>query len=1557
MTQGRDLAQSLFERVERRERDALPSAAREGLVSLASDALTAHKSSPVIRVEPVSETHTGAVVVARDKPFVVDSVLSAIGAAGGSDVDLVAHPVLDRDGKALSCVAVILSGAVAGPAGKRSRKALAGELKGVMRHVERTVADWKPMRAAVKHAADILEGADADEEAVAFLRWLLDDHFTLIGVRSYSFENEELSADGDVALGILRDPDLFVLTRGGEPVVMTLEVREFLLSDEPVLVTKANIRSVVHRRAHLDYVGVQRMRDGRVVGELRIVGLFTSAAYTRSVKTVPIMRRKADELVERWDTARGGHSAKALQNVIETWPRDEFFQASLDTLTAHTRAAVSLEERPRIRVLARADRFARFVSAMVYVPRELYDTTLRQRVGGLLSEAYEGRVSAWYPSFLESGLVRVQYILGRDGGEIPSPDPHWLEARITELSRSWSDRVQALARNALADDPATVELPHFPVGYSDTHSPDEALADIERLSAMQDGDELLVVFEITNADAGEVRLKLFHRNKPVPLSSRVPLLENMGFTAIEEDTHAIAQANGSTLYLHDMKLRGDVPGEADHADLETRLGDALLAIWEGRAVDDRFNSLVLSLEQSWRSASVWRAAALYLRQLRSRFTVSSMARTMLSHPHIALELVSAFRLRFDPAESDIEASDRALERVETMLRDVASSDDDRIIRNLAHVVRAVLRTNFYQERLWDPAKLPEDVPPLALAFKVDPSKIPLTPKPVPFREIFVSDPRVEGTHLRFGRVARGGLRWSDRAQDYRTEVLGLVKAQQVKNAVIVPVGSKGGFYPKKLPPRTDRDRWFEAGREAYRVFISSLLSVTDNLVDGEVVHPPRTETLDGEDPYFVVAADKGTATFSDTANAISRAYGFWLDDAFASGGSAGYDHKVMGITARGAWEAVKRHFREIGREGEDGTRRAWDIQTQAFTAAGVGDMSGDVFGNGMLLSEQTKLIAAFDHRDIFIDPNPDPAATYEERLRLFEMERSSWQNYDTARLSKGGMIVSRASKTIELTPEAAAAIGMETGEHPPEAILSAILKAPVDLMWFGGIGTYIKAAHESDAEVGDRANDAIRIDAREVRAKVIGEGANLGVTQAGRIAAALNGVHVNSDAIDNSGGVNSSDVEVNIKIALARAEAEGRLKRAKRNKLLASMTDAVADLVLGNNYEQTLAISLEERRGVAGLTAQSRFMEELEARDMLDRAVETLPNDAMLEERRLSDTGLTRPEIGVLLAYAKIAAFRDLVAAQDVSGVLDEPYFETLLLHYFPAKMRKSYAEDIRNHRLRHEIVATELANRIVGRGGPTFLSRVRAQTQGGIGEIARAFACAQASLDIDDLWSRIDALDTKVSGEVQLSLYAETAARLEETVLWFMRNTDRRAPVAKRVEAFAEPVAKLAPKMLPLAPDFVRRTVEDTEKRFAASGVPNDVASPVARLPVRALAPDVIWLANETGTKPLAAARTFFAVTKAFRVGRMVEAARRLSSDDWFDTLALDQALATIRLARRSIAQTILEDGSDVDAWEKRKGPLVARSKDQISAMLDGSLTVSRLSVAANLLGELARG
>ncbi|MCJ8519847.1 glutamate dehydrogenase [Pseudorhizobium tarimense] len=1510
---------------------------------------------PVEGVEPEGVAVHVLTVVDRNMPFLFDSVMGEV-TANHRDLTLAVHPILllepgqepvlrtgDHPGDPSHHVSLIQIHLP--PLSASEADNLVARVHYVLDQVHLAITDWRPMLDLLQGAADQLRTYSASrrksdrDEALAFLDWLRDDNFTFLGMREYVYSGK--GADATVerskgrGLGILSDPDVLVLRQGKDAVTTTPEILEFLDGPDFLIVTKANVKSVVHRRAYMDYVGIKRLdADGKVTGELRIVGLFTATAYTHSVTDIPLLRAKTQRVEEQFDFDPNSHSGRMLANTLESYPRDDLFQIDVPTLARFCEQIMELSERPRVRALPRIDHFDRFVSVIVYVPREDYNSQVREKVSDYLAHVYEGHLSAYYPAFPEGGVARVHIIIGRRGGRTPRIPQAKLEEAIRAISTPWE---QSFA--ALADEQIKLSVNK---AFQEAFAPEEAYADLQNITACANGESIRIAFYTRPEDAADtLRLKIFHQPEHLSLSHRVPLLENLGFRVVSEQTFDI-EIEGEDLnsvVLHDMELqlRHQSPFtlESDAA----RLEEAFLAAFNGLADNDSFNRLVLLSGLTTRETTVLRAYARYLRQAGIVYSQALISDTLARYPAISRAIFQLFQESFNPLLGDKARAKKISgrhEELEKALAGVPSLDDDRIFRRYINAVDATLRTNYFQ-------RTEDGLPRANLAFKFDPKLLEGLPQPRPFREIFVYGTEVEGVHLRFGKVARGGLRWSDRAEDYRTEVLGLVKAQQVKNAVIVPVGAKGGFVPKALPEGGSREEIFTAGREAYKTFIRTLLSITDNIVDGEVVGPENTLRVDGDDPYFVVAADKGTATFSDTANALAQEADFWLDDAFASGGSAGYDHKKMGITARGAWEAVKRHFREMD----------IDIQTTPFTVAGVGDMSGDVFGNGMLLSPHIRLLAAFDHRDIFIDPDPETAHSFAERERLFGMPRSSWQDYDRSCLSDGGMIISRTKKSVKLTPQARAAIDIDKDVATPFEIMTAILKSPVDLLWFGGIGTYIKSASETDAEVGDRANDPIRVLAKDVRAKVIGEGANLGVTQKGRIAYALTGGRLNSDAIDNSAGVNSSDVEVNIKIAFSSAMRSGRLTREKRNQLLSSMTDEVAALVLRNNYLQTLAISLTEREGVANREELSRVMSVLEAQGHLNRTVETLPNDVELAERYQAGKPLTRPEIGVLLSYAKITLFDEILD----SSLPDDPYFADVLKNYFPAKMQKSFAADIEGHPLHREIVATVLANEVINRGGPGFVQAMIDATGASPADVVKAAYIARDGFELPHLWSMTDGLDGKISGRTQNDLYARIGDIFADATRLVLRTHTGAASIEISTKALKAGSKKLrsAIASLGLGSDVRERSME-----LQATGVPADLAAEVSRLPTLVLVPELLMIAERTGCDLGHVAQTYFAATDTFRIDRLLALGEAISPADHYESVALDRNLAQISSARRDIVCSALtshaREKKPLEAWYGAKRQHVNRLVNELLVLSDSTdFNLAKLSVAAGLLEDLA--
>jgi glutamate dehydrogenase len=1512
-------------------------------------------------------------IVNDDMPFLVDSVMGEL-AERRFDVELVAHPLFgvqrDAAGKLTGFGAADAQGVaresfiqihVDAVLDAELRDKTVAALRGVLGEVRLAVADWRPMRDRVTDLVDELKTTppplpvDEIAEAIQFLQWLLAENFTFLGARDYVVDGQALEPNFDSGLGVMRSRDMRVLRRGSELLEITPEIMAFLNEPRPLIIAKANVHSHVHRRVYLDYVGVKHFdTSGNLVGEFRIVGLFTSTAYTHSAHGIPSLRRKVASVEQRAGFQPGSHSGKALANVLENYPRDELFQIDEDTLYRFAIAILQLEERPRVRVLARRDRFDRFVSVLVYVPRERYDSDIRAKIGDYLATAFIGHVSAFYPFFPEGPLVRVHFIIGRSGGPTPNVDRATLEDEVAAIVRSWTDGLAQALELVHAPDKARDQFMRyrdaFSAGFQEAYSPAVAAGDIDVIESLTEHRPLGVDFHHRlEEEQRAVGLKVWSWQRPLPLSERVPVLENMGFRVVDERTYHVApKAEGAAgVWLHDMLMERGDGGMIDLNSGKARLEAAFLVVMRGGAENDGYNALTLHGGLGWRDVALIRALSRFLRQVRVPYSQDYMWTTLVKHSGIAADIVELFHARFDPGREA--ANERAgkqaaiATRIEEALQAVDSLDEDRILRHFVNAVQAAIRTNFFQ--------VDKDGHVRALiAVKFESGKITDLPLPRPLYEIFVYSPRVEAVHMRFGKVARGGIRWSDRPQDFRTEILGLVKAQQVKNAVIVPVGAKGGFVPKFIAKGASREAVQAEGIATYKLFMSTLLDITDNYdADGKIVPPHACVRHEGDDPYLVVAADKGTATFSDIANGISIAHGYWLGDAFASGGSAGYDHKAMGITARGAWESVKRHFREMD----------VDIGATPFSVVGVGDMSGDVFGNGLLRETTTRLLAAFDHRDIFIDPDPDPVKSFAERKRMFALPRSSWQDYDKALISKGGGVYPRASKEIRLSAEAQALFAL--GESvTPQALMQAILKARVDLLFFGGIGTYVRASGESDEAAGDRANDAIRISGADLNCKVIGEGANLGMTQRGRVEAAMRGVRLNTDAIDNSAGVNTSDVEVNIKVALSPLLHSGALTIAARNALLVEMTDEVARLVLRNNYQQTLALSLAQRRGLEDVGFQQRLMQTLEARGELDRAVEFLPDDMALGERRKRNAGLTRPELAVLLAYAKLSLYSELLA----SNVPDDPYLGRELERYFPKEMSQRYDAALHSHRLRREIIATQLTNSMINRGGATLTVRIADQTGASAAAIAEAFAAVRNSYDLIALNSEIDALDNKISGKAQLDLYAAVQDLLLDRLVWFLRNVYLGQGLETVVKHYRAGIAQVADTLDSALSKPAAAARDARVEALVRAGTPQPLARRIADLAVLKAATDIVLVADRA-KKPVAeVTATYFATEAFFQLDQVVSAVPGIVVSDYFDRLALDRALDSIGDAERRLTAAMVGNGQSpgvagagaVAEWVKPRQAEVERIRAAIHQIAGSGLTLSKLSVAASLLGDLAR-
>jgi len=1500
-------------------------------------------------------------IITDDKPFLVDSISAALSEAG-KPVSFFSNAVIDitrdargkrtYDGDGQTLRESMIHAEMDPPVAETEIDRLREDIECVLDDVTVAVADWEPMRARLASCIAQLEkcrlsGVKGEEqkEAIEFLKWLWDNRFAFLGVRSFACsdagENRTLTHEKAQDLGILKDSRHSLLRSTFLPSgELSPPAKAFLESTEPLIVAKSNTKSHVHRRVQMDYVGVKNYAlDGSVTGEDWFIGLFTADAYNRPVADIPLIRAKMNAVLDNTAFNPGGHNEKALVNILETYPRNELFQIDVDELREVSLGILRLYKRPRAKLFLRRDRFDRFISAIVFIPRDRFNSDIREEIGDLLASTFNGHITSFAPFFGDAALVRVHFIITIEPGAPEGPGLAELTAEIREICRDWSDDLLDAMR--AAHDGATPAAlfekyeKAFGAGYKERSSLDETLKDIACLEALERKTNVLRAYRFDSDGADVVRLKIYRRGGPFSLSRLIPTIENLGLSVIQEAGHKIipgANSDGEAMWIHDFHTEQHKNQSIDLGEVRQAFEDAMLAVLEERTEDDNFNALVLTAGINWREAWILRAAAKHHVQAGFAYSQAYMEEALSNNPSIARDLVAAFHARFNPAGAkDAEKRTLDVEKADMLvlesLNNVESLAEDRIFRRFLNLFFAITRTNYYQEAA-------DRSPKPYISFKIDSHKLDELPEPRPFREIFVSGPAVDGVHLRFGAVARGGLRWSDRREDFRTEVLGLVKAQKVKNAVIVPTGSKGGFYPKQLPQTSDRAAIFEAGRDAYKIFIRGLLDLTDNIVQGKIKSPDNMVLWDEPDPYLVVAADKGTAQFSDTANAISDEYGFWLGDAFASGGSAGYDHKVMGITARGAWEAVKRHFRELGK----------DIQTEPFTAAGVGDMSGDVFGNGMLLSKQTKLIAAFDHRDIFIDPDPDPAKTYNERQRLFETPRTSWQDYDKKLISKGGGVFSRSAKSISLTPEMKNLLGVEATKLPPNDLINAILKAPVELFWLGGIGTYFKAETEENWRVGDRTNDAVRINASESGAKVIGEGANLGLTQLARIEFARGGGRINTDAIDNSAGVDSSDHEVNIKILLSSAIEQAELKPEDRNDLLASMTDDVADHVLQHNYEQTRAVSQMEATAVADLDVHARFMTMLERNGRLDRAIEYLPSQDDIVTLRQHHMGLTRPELSVLLAYAKLWLFDELVASE----APDDPAFEAELFAYFPEALHK-FTKPIVSHQLRREIIATRLSNEIVDTCGITFAQRAVETTGVDFATVALAYEAARRIYKLEKFESALYALDNKAPAALQIALYLEASNLLREQVFHLLSGQrSKHAILNQNVKAVASkyqaPVAEFKKALPQILTAEATEALEERFEYWVREGAPKAVAREAAALPAMEYALDIVDLAEETGWSNPGVGSIYFAVGRLFNFDALRERARTEPPPDHYDNIAIRQIIEDLAAKQRELTKSIIAftqsepKGAPAD-WVNK---LLAQWEESFSAVTDQFHNVS---------------
>jgi len=1614
---AQSFASEFLRRVPAEELAARSAAEWAGLVQNVLDFVRERRSGTAkVRVGNPAEGEHGVAaartivdVATDDAPFLVDSVSMAV-AVCGLGVHSIIHPIFriarDPGGNLLS----FGSGDSAAGAAESvmhfevDRVTEPAELDRLKRtvaaaldDVRASVGDWKAMRERMLAIANELPqrklpvDAAGIAEAQEFLRWAADDNFTFLGYREYRVEktggDEVLQAVDGSGLGILHGGERSLAPRS----LRTLVAKELPQSGsmDAIILTKTNARASVHRPGYMDYIGVLAFDEAGVpVVEQRFLGLFTTAAYMARPQDVPLVRRKVETVMQRSGLRRDSHSGKALRHVLELLPRDELFQCSEDELFDVATGILALRERPRTRLFVRRDKYGRFYSCLVYLPRDRFDTAVRERIESTLKRAFHGERIDSTIQIGESPLAMLHLVVRPKPGDKASYDVADLEAKIVHIVRNWYDDLRDALVQRHGEDKglklATRYGRALPAGYIEEVTPHVAAADVEMAASLRDADDIRLSLHRSRRKPDILQLKVFRFGGAIELSEVIPLLENMGVKVLTEQLYEL-DVQGSQVYIQDIAVQPALRCEFDIEQVREAFQAAFERIWRGAAENDAFNKLILGAQLDWRQVAVLRGYCKYLLQTGVTFSQSYMEETLNRYPALAGLLVELFEAGFDPRRESagkpavenarkrlakelqtlvsaeaLKAQPRLIDdlvaargearaqqvgatitAIKQLLEHVASLDEDRILRSYLGVIGATLRTNYFQTHDGAPASY--------ISFKFDSAKVPDLPKPRPYREIFVYGPRVEGVHLRFGPVARGGLRWSDRREDFRTEVLGLVKAQMVKNTVIVPVGSKGGFFVKHPPASGERDAVLAEGIACYRLFINGLLDITDNLVDGEVVHPTDVVRYDGDDPYLVVAADKGTATFSDIANAVSAEHGFWLGDAFASGGSVGYDHKKMAITAKGAWESVKRHFRALGR----------DSQSEDFTCVGIGDMSGDVFGNGMLLSEHIRLVAAFDHRHIFLDPDPDAAASFKERQRMFVLPRSSWADYDAKLISAGGGIFPRTAKTIPLSPQICRVLGIDeaTGQLAPTALLSVILKAPVDLLFNGGIGTYVKAETETNADVGDRANNALRVNGKELRCKVVGEGGNLGFTQKGRIEAAQHGVLLNTDFIDNSAGVDTSDHEVNIKILLNDAVQRGELSYDQRNTQLAAMTDEVERLVLADNYRQNQAITVMEHMSVHRLGSNAHFIRTLEAEGLLDRQIEFLPSDAELSERKARHQGLTRPELSVLLSYSKIKLYQQLLD----SDVPEDAYLSKELVRYFPEPLQGPYADHMQRHRLKREIIATAVTNSMVNRMDATFVLRMQEDTGQPPAAIAKAYSAVREIVDARGLWAEIEALDGKIGETVQIDALLKIWDLQRNLTRWLLNHRGASFDIAGVVERYAPGVAELRAATPAVLTATGRADYEVDVEKWQGLGIPETLARGLAALPVLGVAFDIVEVALETGRLIHRVAAVFFELGQALDIDGLRRQIENLPVESRWHAQARGSLRDELAAQHRALAAQILGGVSDavehpVARWLERDDPTLKFTLGLLEEIRSQTVDYPIASVALRRFAQLVQ-
>ena len=1513
-------------------------------------------------------THTVIEVLLSDMPFLVDSLGMELNRRGWV-VHQSIHPVIrmkrNQDNQLVAIAedpqeGFVPEAVVHFQVDRQTEDALLEDLKAriheVLDDVRVAVDDWQKMRAKLDEYLGSIEKCDIQlapddlAESKDFLRWIEDNHFTFLGIKDYQ---KKTGKDGDTlvavkgsGLGLMRDSRSFA----EDPELLTLSVSGELEAghDALMVLAKSSQHATVHRPVQLDFMGLPLFDEsGAIVGERHFFGLYTSAAYNRDPRRIPYIRRKVNHAFERSGFLPVSHDGKALLNIIETFPRDELFQMDAEPLFQICLSILHLQTRQRVRLFARRERYGRFLSCLVFVPREHYDTSLRKRMQEILLHEFEGESAEYTAQVSESALARIHFVIRTDPGQKNDIDIPAVEKKLIEAARSWQDQLREAMLDHFGEERGNKYFRYygtaFPSAYREDYSARSAVLDIDKISQLHSLEDICIsLYRPLEAPEGILHFKLARMGQPVPLSGTLPMLENMGVKVISENPYKLKLPDDKRVWIHDFGMRYPSGLELELSSLRSIFQEAFSQVWRNSVESDGFNQLVLLSNLSWREVVILRAYSKYLRQVGMTFSQTYVEQTLAKHAKIVRALIRLFDAKFNPASKQRSDTDKLEAAINKSIDSVVSLDEDRILRRYLNIVQVTLRTNYYQRDAKGNARG-------YLSFKLDPRRITDLPLPRPMFEIFVYSPRVEGVHLRGGKVARGGLRWSDRREDFRTEVLGLMKAQMVKNTVIVPVGAKGGFVVKEMPAGNDRKAIMDEVVECYSTFIRGMLDITDNIINGKIIPPSNVVRLDEDDPYLVVAADKGTATFSDIANGISHEYGFWLDDAFASGGSVGYDHKKMAITAKGGWESVKRHFRELGR----------DIQKTDFTVIGIGGMAGDVFGNGMLLSPHIKLIGSFTHIEIFLDPDPNPAVSFKERKRLFDNPELSWTDYNPKLISKGGGVFSRSAKSVELSPEAQKMLGVAQSSMTPNEVIRQLLRVQADLLWNGGIGTYVKASTESHLDVGDKSNDMLRLDGRDLQVRVVGEGGNLGLTQLGRIEFARSGGRINADFIDNSGGVDCSDREVNIKILLNAAVAAQDMTEKQRNKLLLAMKDEVADLVLMDNYRQTRAISASETTAAERLDEHTRFMDALERASILNKDLEGLPNVEQIGERQKQGKGLTRPELSVLLSYAKIVLYSELLE----TDVPEDAYLSGELEKYFPTPLREDYADLMQNHRLKREIIATQITNSLINRMGITFVHQLGEETGSSVADIARAYAAARQIFDMRESWLDTDSLDNKVASSVQIAMMLKSVRLTGRATHWFLRNCPTPLNISELIKDFCEAATELSGALRKLLSKDQVNLLDAEVTPLLAAGVPKKLAQRIADMEHLYSAMDISRVARESGYPTAFVARCYFNVGDTLELYWLKEKVIHMQRQGHWQNLAHLALQDDLYSQHAALVGSILQDageGADEKTvlvnWFKQNSTRIEHWHSVLSDMKASmDLDFSMLSVALREIRTLS--